>query len=234
MPKYKIADVVVEMSPSYEETQPWYEAYKCGEEEVPAFIFTVPQDDVDYLVKEGVGITPAVAENMVLCSVFNRALLHFDGSYIHSSALLFDGKAYLFSGDSGVGKSTHTNLWLKRFGDRAVIINDDKPSFRITDGKCMIYGTPFAGGTSLQKNISAELGAVVFIEQADTNSLKKLSNKEAITYLLQQTPQKLNVSMGDKLLSLYSDIISTYPFYLLRCNTDNSAVDVALNIVNGL
>ena len=47
---------------------------------------------------------------------------------LHSSAVVADGKAYLFTADSGTGKSTHTQLWPRMFGDRAYILNDDKPA----------------------------------------------------------------------------------------------------------
>ena len=180
----------------------------------------------------GVDITPAVAENMVLCSRFNRLLLKYYGSYIHSSALLFDGRAYLFSASSGTGKSTHTKKWLKRFGDRADIINDDKPSFRIIDGKCYIYGTPFAGGTDVQKNISAELGALVFIERGEENSLERIPPSKSIALLLNQSPGRASEKIGDRQLELFSQILTNYPAYLLRCNLDDSAVDTAMGILN--
>ena len=169
---------------------------------------------------------------MVLCTDFNRNLMKYYGSYIHSSALLFDGKAYLFSANSGVGKSTHTKKWIERFGDRAVIINDDKPSFRFIDGKCIIYGTPFAGGTDVQKNISAELGALVFIERSEENFLEKIPVSKAIALLLEQSPRRANESIGARQLEMYSMLLSSYPAYLLKCNLDDSAVDAALGILN--
>jgi len=154
------------------------------------------------------------------------------GSYIHSSALLFDGKAYLFSASSGTGKSTHTRKWLARFGDRARIINDDKPSFRFIDGKCVVYGTPFAGGTDVQANISAELGALVFIERGEENSIEKISPAMSIRLLLNQSPSRANEAIGERQLEMFSMLLTKYPAYLLRCNMDDSAVDAALEILN--
>ncbi len=232
MAKYKIADIVVEMKQDFAETAYWYESYLYDGEEEPEFSLEADPKRIDYLVTNGVDITPAVAENMLLCSGFNRWLLKYYGSYIHSSALLFDGKAYLFSASSGTGKSTHTRKWLKRFDDKAAIINDDKPSFRFIDGKCIIYGTPFAGGTDIQQNISAELGALVFVERGEENSLEKIPPSKSIGLLLNQSPGRANERIGERQLELFSQLLTNYPAYLLRCNLDDSAVDVAMGILN--
>lgn len=232
MPRYKIADVVCSFQPRYEETADWYEPYITTDpldfekELIPS------EKNIEYLVREGQGITPGIAENMLLCNMFNTVLLRFNGSYIHSSALMFDGKVYLFSGKSGVGKSTHTKKWCRLFPDRAKVINDDKPSFRMIDGKCYVYGTPFAGGTDVQINTSGELGAIVFLEQSKENSLKPLNAAMAIRELLEQTPKKRTEKMGDRMLSLYSEILSRYPVYKLYCSDSDDAVRAAMDILN--
>lgn len=231
MPKYKIADIVVEMKQEYPETAYWYAPYLFEGDEPAAFSIEASDKEIDYFVTNGVGITPAIAENMVLCNMFNRKLLQYYGSYIHSSALLFNNKVYLFSAPSQTGKSTHTRKWLTRFGDRAKIINDDKPSFRIIDGRCMVFGTPFAGGTDVQENTSAELGALVFMERSETNSLERLSPSKSVSLLLSQSPGRVNKKAGDRQLEIFSILLSRYPAYLLRCNMDDSAVDVALGIL---
>lgn len=232
MAKFKIADIVVEMKQEYSETAYWYKPYLYDGEEEPEFSIEVLPDEIDYLVKNGVDITPAIAENMVLCNKFNRRLMKFYGSYIHSSAMLFDGKVYLFSAPSGTGKSTHTKKWLARFGDRVRIINDDKPSFRLIDGRCIVYGTPFAGGTDVQENTSAELGGLVFVERSETNSLEKIPPSKSISLLISQSPGRPNEKVGERQLEMFSQLLTCYPAYLLRCNLDDSAVDAALGILN--
>lgn len=233
MAKYKIADIVVEMKQEFEETAYWYKPYLYNGEDEPVFTLEADPKRMDYLVKNGVDITPPIAENMVLCTDFNRKLLKYYGTYLHSSAMLFEGKAYLFSATSGTGKSTHTQKWIKRFGDDKVkIINDDKPSFRLIDGKCIVYGSPFAGGTDVQENISAELGALVFIERSETNSIEKIPPSRSVSMLISQSPKSLSEKSGDRQLEIYSEILTKYPVYLLRCNLDDEAVDVAMGILN--
>ncbi len=68
----------------------------------------------------------------------------FDTILFHGSCVAVDGVGYLFAAKSGTGKSTHTRLWRQVFGDRAVMINDDKPMIRAgSEGEGpVIFGTP--------------------------------------------------------------------------------------------
>lgn len=223
MPKYKIADIVVDMTQRYPDKAHWYAEYLTDEPLTFEKTLIYRDENINYLVTEGVDITEAIAENMLLCNVFNRLLLRYNGCYLHSSAIMYGGKVYLVSGHSGVGKSTLTKRWCRLYPD-SIIINDDKPSFRIIDGKCIIYGTPFAGGTDNQCNMCGELGGIVFLEQAEEDKLVKLTSAQSITELLQQTLKSLTVKEKDRLLSLFGTVIENYPIYKLYCtNSDNAA-----------
>ncbi len=230
MPRYKIADIVCEMDTKYEETASWYAPYLTDESLDFFRTLITKESEIDYVINNGNNITAPIAENMILANKFNYVLLKFDGSYIHSSALMYDSKVYLFSGKSGVGKSTHTKRWCRLFPDKTKILNDDKPSFRFIDGKCFVYGTPFAGGTDVQINEKGELGAIVFLEQSDENRLVRLSAREAIIELTNQTPSKVNLKIADKMLSLHSELIEKYPIYKLYCADNDESVSVAFDI----
>ena len=83
-----------------------------------------------------------------------------------------DGQAYLFSADSGVGKSTHSRLWQQVFGDqRVTIINDDKPALRLRDGVWYVYGTPWSGKYGLNHNLCYPLAGICFLERSKTNKI---------------------------------------------------------------
>ena len=231
MPRYKIADIVCEIDTRCKETSHWYEPYLTDEPLDFPKTLTYADSSAEHLVEVGQDLTIPLAENMLLATKFNTMLLRFDGSYIHSSALKYKDKVYLFSGPSGVGKSTHTRRWCRLFPNETKILNDDKPSFRFIDDKCYIYGTPFAGGTDIQINEKGELGAIVFIEQASENRLVRLSAREAIVELTTQTPQKRNPAMVEKMLELHSRLISEYPIYKLYCADNDESVSVAKEII---
>lgn len=161
-------------------------------------------------------------------SLFNRMLLKYEGCMLHSSAVVVDGYAYLFSADSGTGKSTHTQLWLKHFGDRAYIINDDKPALRQIDGKWYVFGTPWSGKTDLNKNKKVPLGAIVFLERAEQNWIDKIPVKEAIPKFFNQTIRRLNKEQNMELvLKNMEKILTGNPIYKMGCNISDDAVVTA-------
>ncbi len=160
---------------------------------------------------------------------FYFELLKFGGMMLHSSAVVADGAAYLFSADSGTGKSTHTSLWLKLLGDRAYILNDDKPAVRVVNGKVYAYGTPFSGKNDINVNTSVPLGAICFIERAKENSIEKLTPSEAIPLILTQTQRSANKQIMEQLLSVLDEVLSKVSVYKLKCNMDISAAELSYN-----
>ena len=102
---------------------------------------------VEKAVKEHPELSAPDWDYMISGQDFYIALLRHNGILLHASCVVVDGVAYAFSANSGVGKSTHTQLWLKHFGDRAYMLNDDKPAIRCIDGVICACGTPWRAHT---------------------------------------------------------------------------------------
>lgn len=168
-------------------------------------------------------------EYMLTGQDFYTRLIRFDGILLHSSCVVVDGYAYAFSADSGVGKSTHTQLWLKHFGDRAHILNDDKPAIRIIDGKPYACGTPWSGKYDYSTPEIVELAGICFIERSDSNSIKKADTSKAIYNIFSQTVRKLGSASMEKLLDVLDEIFSTVPIWEMGCNISDEAVLTAYN-----
>ena len=117
-------------------------------------------------------------------------LLHYNGMMLHASAVELDGKAYLFSGPCGMGKSTHTRLWQQTFGAAAQVFNDDKPALRRIDGKWYAYGTPWCGKDGINQNKKVPLAGICFLKQAPENKIRQLSPVEAIQRIISQTRRR--------------------------------------------
>ncbi len=101
----------------------------------------------------------------------------------HSSAVILDGRAYLFQGKSGTGKSTHARMWTQSIPG-AELLNDDNPLVRISpDGNSMAYGSPWSGKTHCYRNEAAPVGAFVRIVRADHNRLEPLRPLQAYASL---------------------------------------------------
>lgn len=165
-------------------------------------------------------------EYMVTGTNFYSELLHFNGLMIHSSAVVYNGDAYLFSADSGTGKSTHTQLWKKAFPG-AEILNDDKPAVRIIDGKAFAYGTPWSGKTDWNLNVCANLKGICFIERAEKNSIRRVEASEIVTELIKQTIRPPEEKKMNLLFDNIDKLLKTVPVYRMGCNMDVEAAHVA-------
>ncbi|WP_139164333.1 hypothetical protein [Eubacterium maltosivorans] len=165
-------------------------------------------------------------ENSDTCSAFSNSLLEYEGFCFHASAIVFKNTALLFSAPSGTGKSTHTRLWQQRFGKDAVqIINDDRPAIRRVSGRFMAYGTPWSGSSPLNVNTRAPLGAIIFLKQGKENRIRKLSNPEALKWLLYQAQYpRQNREKVVKLMDLLEDMLLKTAFYELTCSVSDEAV----------
>ena len=102
---------------------------------------------------------------------------------VHASTVIYGGKAYLFQGRSGTGKSTHATLWLENIAGTE-LLNDDNPVIRFApDGTPMVYGSPWSGKTHCYRNVCAPIGAMVRIVRSQTNELQRLSGLKAYASL---------------------------------------------------
>lgn len=158
---------------------------------------------------------------------FYRQLLDFDGMLLHSSAVMMDGYAYLFSAPCGTGKSTHTNMWKATFGDAVVMLNDDKPALRKEDGRWYAYGTPWSGKTDQNINMRVPLGGICVLTRGETNEIEPYCGTSAIFSLLDQTVRPKAVNVRGRLLELLDDLMSAVPVWKLHCTPTKDAALVS-------
>lgn len=160
----------------------------------------------------------SVDDNIYLQSgiMYSVDLLGFNGMVLHSSAVEMEGRAYLFSGPCGMGKSTHTRLWQQVFGDKAQVINDDKPALRRLEDRWYAYGTPWCGKDGINQNKKVPLGGICFLRRGEENSIRRLDPLEATKYILSQTTRKLKkVENLDLLVSHVDKLVTEIPIYEL-------------------
>lgn len=155
---------------------------------------------------------------------FYAGLLQHDGLMLHASAVVLDGKAYLFSGPSGTGKSTHTRLWQKTFGEGAIVINDDKPAIRKVDGTWYAYGTPWCGKDGINRNKKVKLAGICFLEQAEENAIRRLNMVEATHKILWQTLHRFRTTEKmDMLLASLDKLVREIPVFELKNRPEETA-----------
>lgn len=209
----KIANLIVEV-PEAGGLAPRCRDYLCTFDGVP----DISIDPAHYRQEKRV-LSPSEESFAYMESAyqFYLRLLDFDGFYLHSSAVTLDGMAYLFSGFSGVGKSTHTRLWQQTFGSGARVINDDKPALRPVDGRWYAYGTPWCGKDGINLNEAAPVAGVCFLKKASENRIRRLSRQEALQRILSQTIHKFdNVERLDRMLKHVDEFLKAVPVYELE------------------
>lgn len=154
-------------------------------------------------------------------------MLRHDTLLFHGSAISVDGEGFLFTAKSGTGKSTHTRLWREMFGDRAVMVNDDKPLLKIEDDRVMVCGTPWDGKHCLGTNIMVPLKGLCILTRAEENHIQRISASEAMPMLLQQSFRPADPVAVAKLLGLLEKMAQRVGLYRLGCNMDPEAAAVA-------
>ena len=220
---YKIADLIIEMN-TFGITQTRAEKYLCDSSLSPDYKLVSHWESKKALHPD---VSDDVGEYMSTGTVFYNHLLHHNGFMLHSSAIVVDSKAYLFTADSGVGKSTHTSLWQKLLGDRAFMLNDDKPALRYYDGKWYAYGTPWSGKYDISANFKVELGGIAVIKRAKDNKIERFCGIEAVSEIFRQVNRPKDPKARAVILELLDKLLAEIPVWSLECNTDIDAARMA-------
>ena len=159
--------------------------------------------------------------------IFNRIgletlLLQHEGLLLHASLVKYKGVAIAFSAPSGVGKSTHADLWQTHLN--AEILNGDRAALRKGQEGWQAYGSPHAGTSRIFKNDDAPLRAIVFLQQAKENRLRRLSVAEAFPLLYPQLSiHHWEKPFVEKATDLALELLAQTPAYLLECLPEESA-----------
>ena len=233
---YKIADKIIEINSLYGEVHAMCAEYSC--EGAPEFTVETTEKDVAFerersaaedaaQGRKPVSYSSQYLETLAVYRKIADKMLEFDTILFHGSAIAVDGEAFLFTAKSGTGKSTHTRLWRELFGERAVMINDDKPLIKITEKGAFVYGTPWNGKHKLGANASAPLRAVCVLTRAKENRITKTDKKSVYPMLIQQTHRPKNALLMSKMLALADKLASSVGLYVLGCNMNPEAARVA-------
>jgi len=165
-------------------------------------------------------------------SFYTQLLLH-NGIMLHSSCVVVDGRAYLFTAPSGTGKSTHTDLWLKMFGNRAYILNDDKPALRLEDGVWFAYGTPWSGKYDISRNERVPVAGIAVLNRGSDNQIIPYTGFKAITAILDQMMRPPGEEYRVRILETLDKLLSSVPVWKLTCNMESAAAAVAYRAMSG-
>ena len=219
---FKVAGIVFEAGECGSVFFDRAEKYRITEGE-PEFVLSITDEEAAAYSAE---VSADSARYMLSGAKFYIELIKRGGMMLHSSAVAVDGKAYLFSGPSGVGKSTHTRHWLSLFPE-AFILNDDKPALVLEGDGVTAYGTPWSGKHDISRNEGLPVGGIAFIERAEENFIEPMPPKEALFWIISQTVRHIRRERMEELLETVSRVMERVPIYRLGCINDRSAAETA-------
>ena len=179
------------------------------------------------------GYSDGYLEFLAFYRMFSTAAAKENVILFHCSAVAVDGRAYLFAAPSGTGKSTHVRLWRELLGDRAVMINDDKPLIRVENEKITVYGTPWTGKHRLGSNISAEVAGIVFLTRSENNYITPLTPGEALPRMAAQTFRPEGAENLLSVMGAVSKMAQALPTYRLGCNISEEAAKLSFCTLTG-
>ena len=149
---------------------------------------------------------------------------------MHASGISYENKSIVFTASSGVGKTTQAELWAKYKG--ALILNGDKVFLKREEDGIHAWGSPWKGSSPYAENASAPLRAIVALEQAEENSIRKLEGLEVLEYVV---PHVFFPSWDERceqaVLTFLDQVLGETEVYLLKCRPDESAVELLASTI---
>ena len=232
--RMEIAGFRFQVNALFESTAAYCRDYRTEEE--PAFFIDVIRDDLireQHLLnveadEEGLKrrkFSDMFLERSVIQRKVAEILLERDILMLHGSTVAVDGQAYLFTASCGTGKSTHTRFWREVFGERAVMVNDDKPFLRIGADGVTAYGSPWTGKHGLGGNVVFPLNGICILKRGPVNSIRKMTPDEARDMLLHQSFQPED---GTGCVNgLVERMMELVPLWEMECTKDPRAAMIA-------
>lgn len=142
---------------------------------------------------------------------------------IHSASIQYNNHALLFSGHSGMGKSTHTKLWNKILG--TPFINGDLNLVGYENSEPVVYGIPWCGTSGIYSTSAYPLGGIVLLGQSPHNTIRDITDDEKQLRIMQRiispawTEEQLTAN-----LEFAGRLTDSIPVIHYSCNMNSDAV----------
>ena len=149
-----------------------------------------------------------------------------DGFLIHASGVKDENNGYLFTGVSGIGKSTISQLWKEQ---GALVINDDRLWIQQVDGEWKMFSTPMMN--YIQKPLSSPLSKMFLLSQSPENTISQVSKTQGSLRLMSNCIQHLfDREMIASHLDTIFELTKIIPVYELGFKPTYEVVEVIKSI----
>ena len=240
--KIEIAGLVTQVQPLYETTAVYCRNYLT--EKTPAFEISITEEDLAFEQRmldieareEGMKLrrfTGPFLERTAIQRKIAEELLKHGTLLMHGSTVGLDGAAYLFTATCGTGKSTHTRLWREVFGDRAVMINDDKPFLTIGSDGVVACGSPWSGKHGLDHNIGLPLKGICILRRGAVNRIRRITPEEAKDMVYHQCQGTADAGLQERICTLADLMMQKIPLWEMECTKEPEAALVSYSAMSG-
>ena len=204
--------------------EPYFEFW-LGDRHCSTLVASTDYRQGRILVKDNwlFGVNNAIMVMYALATANSRTAL------FHSSVVSYRGRAYMFLGHSGTGKSTHSSLWLKHI-EGTELVNDDNPVVRIEGDEVRCYGSPWSGKTPCYRNVSYPVGAIVKLSQAPRNEIVRLKGIKAYAAVMPSiSGKRWDKHLAEGLHETENLLAQMVPVWHLDCLPDEAAARLSCN-----
>lgn len=144
---------------------------------------------------------------------------------LHSASILYKDKAWLFTGPSGTGKTTHTALWREHL--HTPVLNGDLNLLALENGIPVIHGLPWCGTSEIYTTGTYPVGGIVLLKQAGENSVAQLSDDQTILQVCNRLISPVwTTEQLDTNLTFVGEFTRNILVRKLFCTRDKDAVSV--------
>ncbi len=181
---------------------------------------------IEVQVEKHIGIQGTIYMDPLIHPLGSLLLLYMvhlkGGVLMHASAVIDRGNSYLFSGVSGIGKSTMAKLWFECGGD---VINDDRVVLRLHDNVVKIYNNPMPYYQQYHKE--GILKKIFLLKQSPENYIKPISGVNAYSRVLGNFIQQFyEKEMVNKHLDYILKILDRVSVYEVGFKPDHEIVSL--------
>ncbi len=179
-------------------------------------------------VLPGPGKKKAHLELPVMYPLDQLLLMHFlawrRGILTHAAGVVSKGRSFIFTGASGAGKSTFSELLAE--AGIGKLLSDERMIVREMAGTMRAFGTPWAGTAGIARSGDAPLAGIFFLKHAPGNHIEKLAPGDALDRLL----PLLSVPWYDpdtlsRIIAFAKRLVARVPAYEMGFTPDRSAID---------
>lgn len=166
----------------------------------------------------------SIIGNCFAFSGWESLLIRKNRLCFHAACVDTELGGILFSGPSGIGKSTQADLWQRYRNAR--LINGDRPILSREQNRWLAWGSPYAGSSRCHVNDCCPVSAVVMLRQAPACRLRRLELTEGFRRIYAGlTMYSWNREFVSTAVDLAVALASEIPVFEFECTPERRAVD---------